>query len=117
MQTRFDLQNTCCDDFILWVTCLAHYIVCILKCFIDVPDELEMLVDLLVNTVNACMLAQQQYELNYQKKQGYQGIKDNLCGVLNPKQATMAQQAKVGMATVIGGAAGGGIAAGQVQAQ
>jgi hypothetical protein len=124
MQTRFDLQNTCCDDCILWVTCIASWAICIMKFFMDVPDELEMLVDLLIQTVNGCMLAQQAYELKEQKKIAardnngiYKGIPDNVqraIGATNikvpPKQHSMA----VGLATAIGGTAAGGLAANQV---
>jgi len=125
MQTRFDLQNTCFDDCILWVTYLISWIVCILRMFVDIPDEIEAMVDLLIQIVNGCMIAQQQTELNYQKSKGYNGIPANIMGaVLNPKQQEMAHKAQVpessrkgamvGVATVLGGSAGGAIAANHV---
>jgi hypothetical protein len=93
--------------------------------FVDIPDEIEALVDLLIQIVNGCMIAQQQVELNYQKSKGYNGIPANIMGaVLNPKQQEMAYKAQVpessrkgavvGVATVLGGSAGGAIAANRV---
>jgi hypothetical protein len=73
------------------------------------------------------MIAQQQVELNFQKQKGYQGVPANIMGqVLTPAQQRMASNAKVpdsskkpggalvGVATVMGGSAGGAIAANHV---
>mmetsp|Transcript_70863 Transcript_70863/g.133945 ORF Transcript_70863/g.133945 Transcript_70863/m.133945 type:complete len:198 (-) Transcript_70863:123-716(-) len=86
IQTRFDRVNTACDECILWVACLAPWVVCILKCFIDVPDEVENLVDCLTMTVNGCMLAQQQKEVDFVKKNGYQGMNPAFMGAMNKAQ-------------------------------
>jgi hypothetical protein len=118
IQTRFDRMNTACDDCILWAICIAQWVVCILKCFIDVPDEIENIVDILTCIVNGCMLAQQQTEMDYQKTIGY-NINSNIIGCLPPNQQQLIQQGKpqqammVGVGAVMGGAAGGAIGANQ----
>jgi len=118
MQTRFDLMNTCCDDCILWFTCLASWAICIAQMFIDVPQELEMLVDLLIQTVNGCMLAQQAVELKYQKEKpgGYVGMNEAIQQALGntaikpPVRKPGQQSMIIGAATVVGGTAGGALA-------
>jgi len=77
-----------------------------------------MLVDLLIQTVNGCMLAQQAVELKYQKEKpgGYVGMNGAIQqaigntgikpAVRKPGQHSMV----IGAATVVGGAAGGALA-------
>jgi len=114
IQTRFDRENTCCDDCILWSTCLASWAVCILQCAgVDVPDELENLVDCMIVTVNGCMLAQQQVEIQHVKSTGYTGPSPQIMGAMTPYQQQMMKQAKppqqytMGGAAVVGAAVGG----------
>jgi hypothetical protein len=82
-----------------------------------VPEELEMLVDLLIQTVNGCMLTQQAVELDHQKTLGYSGMNGNILSAMGstnikahpsakPKQNTMI----VGASTAMGGSAGGALA-------
>mmetsp|Transcript_2931 Transcript_2931/g.7927 ORF Transcript_2931/g.7927 Transcript_2931/m.7927 type:complete len:205 (-) Transcript_2931:20-634(-) len=95
IQTRFDRENTCCDDCILWTVCLASWAVCILQCVgVDVPDELENAVDVAVCTVEGCMLAQQQVEVDHVKQAGYGGPNQAIMGVMTPHQQNLMQQAK-----------------------
>mmetsp|Transcript_126979 Transcript_126979/g.308695 ORF Transcript_126979/g.308695 Transcript_126979/m.308695 type:complete len:208 (-) Transcript_126979:129-752(-) len=95
VQTRFDRENTCCDNCILWAVCLASWTVCILQCVgVDVPDEVENIVDLAICTVQGCMLAQQQNELEFVKKNGYGGPSPVIMGVLPPHQQNLMQQYK-----------------------
>mmetsp|Transcript_13339 Transcript_13339/g.30420 ORF Transcript_13339/g.30420 Transcript_13339/m.30420 type:complete len:204 (+) Transcript_13339:91-702(+) len=96
MQTRFDKMNTACDDCILWFTCLASWVVCILQCFIEVPDEITFMVDCLVMTVNGCMLAQHAVEIEEIKKNGYAGPPSSIVGMLPPTQQKMIQGASGG---------------------
>jgi len=119
IQTRFDRQNTACDDCLLWATCLAQWLVCILQCAgVDVPDEIENCVDCLSQTVNGCMLAQQQVEIDYVQKNGYGGPPGHIMGMLPPGQQQMMAMGKpspgVGMGAAVGGMVGGaaGAAAG-----
>mmetsp|Transcript_68573 Transcript_68573/g.153663 ORF Transcript_68573/g.153663 Transcript_68573/m.153663 type:complete len:347 (-) Transcript_68573:161-1201(-) len=119
IQTRFDRENTCFDDFLLWVACLAPYVICILQCAgVDVPDEIENAVDCFQQIVSGCMLGQQQYELKYVKETGYQGPSQQIMGVMTPYQQGLMQQGKppqqqmMGGAAVIGAAVGGAVGAG-----
>lgn len=68
IQTRFDRENTPCDDCIITFTTCFYCAVEIAKCFVDVPDGLELLADCLVMSVNGCMHAQQHIELAEIKK-------------------------------------------------
>jgi len=94
IQTRFDRQNTACDDCILWTVCLVQWVVCILRCVMEVPDEVENAVDLMVMVVNGCMLAQHQKEIEYVKTVGYQMPNQNIVACLNPTQQHLIQQGK-----------------------
>ena len=44
-----------------------------LRCCVDIPRELDFLADCLVMSVQGCMHAQQQIEINEVKKGGYGG--------------------------------------------
>jgi hypothetical protein len=94
VQTRFDRKNTACDDCILWTVCIISWVVCILQCFIDVPDEIENCVDCLIWTVNGCMLAQQQHEIEYIQKTGYNGPPPHIMNTLSPNQQSIMSQGK-----------------------
>lgn len=121
IQTRFDRMNTACDDCIITFTCIFVWAIMILRCFIDIPDELENLADCLIMTVNGCMHSQQHIELEEITKAPYGGPSPGVLGMLPPAQAQMAQMGKPqgggGMgggapgAAVIGAAAVGGAAA------
>eukprot|EP00401_Gymnodinium_catenatum_P054964 CAMPEP_0117533816 /NCGR_PEP_ID=MMETSP0784-20121206/40090_1 /TAXON_ID=39447 /ORGANISM="" /LENGTH=201 /DNA_ID=CAMNT_0005330275 /DNA_START=94 /DNA_END=699 /DNA_ORIENTATION=+ len=90
VQTRFDKMNTACDECILWTVCIVSWVVCILQCFIDVPDEIENCVDCMIMTVNGCMLAQQQVEIDYAKQNGF-NHNPAIVGVLTPYQQKLMQ--------------------------
>lgn len=112
IQTRFDRQNTCCDDCILWTACLAPWIICCLECGgVDVPDEIESCVDCLQCIVSGCMLAQQEVEVKHIKKTGWSGPNPAISQMLPPGQQKMMQHAAAAGA-VFGGAAGAGAAMG-----
>merc|ERR1719428_1000571 len=101
IQSRFDRMNTPCDDCILLFTTIVVLLHCILQFCIDIPDEIDFLVDLLINTVNGCMLAQQQVELEYIKSQGpYKGPNANIVGML-PQH--LANPMTMGAAAATGG--------------
>jgi len=94
IQTRFDRQNTACDDCILWTTCIISWAVCIANMVMDVPDEIENCVDCMIQIVNGCMLAQQQNEVNHIKRVGYAGPSQNVMQVLSPHQQELMCQGK-----------------------
>lgn len=96
IQTRFDKENTPCDDFIITFSCLFYYAVHCAQCFCDVPDELEMLADCIVMTVDGCMHAQQHLELQEIKKNAYSGPSPAILASLPPAQQQMAASAKPG---------------------
>eukprot|EP00928_Gymnodinium_smaydae_P028852 TRINITY_DN21896_c0_g1_i1.p1 TRINITY_DN21896_c0_g1~~TRINITY_DN21896_c0_g1_i1.p1 ORF type:complete len:272 (-),score=67.08 TRINITY_DN21896_c0_g1_i1:220-990(-) len=89
VQTRFDRENTPCDDFIITATCLFYYAVQLAQCCFDVPNELEMLADCAVFSVDGCMYAQQQIEIEHIKKTGYTGPPAHIVDCLPPKQQQM----------------------------
>lgn len=101
IQTRFDKENTPCDDCILWGTCLFVCAIDIARCFIDLPDELEFCADCLIMTVNGCMHAQQHLEIEEVKKTGYNGPPPQIIGILPPKQQEM-----ISMGRPVGGGGG-----------
>jgi len=115
IQTRFDRENTACDDCILWTVCLASWAVCILQCFMDVPDEIENCVDCMIMTVDGCMLAQQQVEIEHVKKTGFSGAPTHLNGVMSEYQQELMKQGRpspgMAAAAMAGGAMAGGAGA------
>ncbi|CAE8604636.1 unnamed protein product [Polarella glacialis] len=92
VQTRFDKMNTPCDDCIITATCICVCAYQIAQCFVDLPDGLDLCVDLLVMSVQGCMHAQQQIEIEEVKKNGYQGMSPMIMSALPPKQQSMMQQ-------------------------
>ncbi|CAK9107115.1 Hypothetical protein (Fragment) [Durusdinium trenchii] len=95
VQTRFDKENTPCDDCIITATCLFVCVLDIARCCVDVPHELDFLADCLVMSVQGCMHAQQQIEINEVKKHGWHGMPPMIMQHLPPSQQEMMQ--KVGM--------------------
>lgn len=96
IQTRFDRENTACDDCIITCSCLFYFAVQCAQCFCDVPPELEFLADCVVMTVDGCMHAQQHLELQEIKKNGYAGPPPAVLAALPPAQAQMCSAAKPG---------------------
>merc|ERR1719401_2354336 len=126
VQTRFDKENTPCDDCILWFTCLFVYGVQIARCFCeDIPEELDLIADLLVHIVQGCMHAQQHIEIQDIKKNGgYHGPPAAVLAGLPPQQQKMMQMGQMGggpgpatVGAAGGAAAGAGMWGGQQQGQ
>eukprot|EP00913_Durusdinium_trenchii_P019343 g18184.t1 len=88
-------ENTPCDDCIITATCLFVCVLDIARCCVDVPHELDFLADCLVMSVQGCMHAQQQIEINEVKKHGWHGMPPMIMQHLPPSQQEMMQ--KVGM--------------------
>jgi len=109
IQTRFDKQNTACDDCILWAACLAPWLICCCECAgCDVPDSIENCVDCMQLVVSGCMLAQQQVEIRHVQKTGFMGAAPGIVAALPPSQQHMISQAKpMGPMATAGVAAGG----------
>jgi hypothetical protein len=129
IQTRFDRMNTACDDCIIWTVCLASWFVCLANCFCEgcVPEEVENCVDCLIMTVDGCMLAQQQHELEYVRSNNlYNGPNQMVMSAMSPNQQNYMAQGKppqqqgmgmgagmaIGAGAMVAGAAGGAAAAG-----
>lgn len=75
IQTRFEVRNSWVDDMIILCVCVVTWAICILNLIgCDVPDEIEMCVDCLVQAFYACMLTQQQCQIRHVKKQGEGGM-------------------------------------------
>jgi hypothetical protein len=107
IQTRFDRQNTACDDCLLWATCLAPYLACLCECAgVDVPQEIDNCVDCMHSVVVGCMLAQQKVELDHIKAVGFTGVNPAVMAALPPMQQQMVGQGKPHMGTAVGMAAG-----------
>eukprot|EP00004_Rigifila_ramosa_P009245 TRINITY_DN20741_c0_g1_i1.p2 TRINITY_DN20741_c0_g1~~TRINITY_DN20741_c0_g1_i1.p2 ORF type:complete len:186 (+),score=23.00 TRINITY_DN20741_c0_g1_i1:28-558(+) len=67
LQSRFGLQNTYCDNCLLWTTCIISWTLTILRCAgVDLPDELELCVDCLFLSVVGCMQTQHSIEMEKQ---------------------------------------------------
>lgn len=111
IQTRFDKENTPCDDFIIWFSCLFYYAVHCAQCFCDVPDELEFLADCIVMTVDGCMHAQQHIELQEIKKTGYNGPPPAIMAALPPSQQAMGGKTGGGGGVPAAATVGAGVAA------
>eukprot|EP00996_Jenningsia_fusiforme_P003775 NODE_4571_length_791_cov_30.629380_g4230_i0.p1 GENE.NODE_4571_length_791_cov_30.629380_g4230_i0~~NODE_4571_length_791_cov_30.629380_g4230_i0.p1 ORF type:complete len:227 (+),score=45.34 NODE_4571_length_791_cov_30.629380_g4230_i0:72-683(+) len=69
VQARYQLENTCCDIFLMWLGCIFDILACFAACFIgeDEADLLRFIADLIHHTVMGCMLAQQDLELKTRK--------------------------------------------------
>jgi len=59
IQTQQQIQNSCCDECIIWTTCIASWVLCILRLFgVNIPDSVQNCVDCLYYTVLGCMQTQ-----------------------------------------------------------
>lgn len=106
IQTRFDRQNTACDDCILWTTCIVSWLVCIASMVCDVPEEVQNCVDCMIQIVNGCMLAQQQHEIKHVKSVGFQGPPQSVMQHLTPHQQNLMQQGRPPQQQMTGGGGG-----------
>jgi hypothetical protein len=99
MQTRFNLRNTDCDNCILTFTAAMACLVSILRCICTsspckvlnrcsgakVSSQVQSLVDLLVCSVEGCMLTQQDIELKKIIRNGlYRGTQQQVILILPP---------------------------------
>eukprot|EP00930_Biecheleria_cincta_P021064 TRINITY_DN15698_c0_g2_i1.p1 TRINITY_DN15698_c0_g2~~TRINITY_DN15698_c0_g2_i1.p1 ORF type:complete len:342 (+),score=63.43 TRINITY_DN15698_c0_g2_i1:93-1118(+) len=113
VQTRFDRENTPCDDCIITCAFCFACAVDVAKCFVDVPQELEFLADCVIMSVNGCMHAQQHIEIEHIKSVGYTSPPDHIMAMLPPTQQSMIQHGTpVGAGGVVIGAAATGAAMG-----
>mmetsp|Transcript_22432 Transcript_22432/g.51059 ORF Transcript_22432/g.51059 Transcript_22432/m.51059 type:complete len:212 (-) Transcript_22432:120-755(-) len=90
IQTRFDRENTCCDSCLIWSMCCVSWALCILNlCGADVPDECEDAANCFIASVQGCMLAQQQREVEFVREQGYDGVPQKILNALPELQQEM----------------------------
>ncbi|CAD7924242.1 unnamed protein product [Amoebophrya sp. A120] len=96
VQTRFSIRNGPCDEFILTFMCIVSWTICILETAgYDVPDEIEVIVDLLIDIVYACMHAQQHHQIELIKKTVYKPPSPQVIVMLPPVQQNMIANAKI----------------------
>lgn len=103
VQTRFGKRNTPYDEFILWFTVVASWVVAITSCFIDLPEEIHYAKEVLISVVQGCMHAQNQHEIEKIKNAGYHKPAPAVLQAFPPQQQMMIQQGKP--TTMQGGAA------------
>lgn len=65
LQNRFNIRNTSCENFILWLACILSWVRLILRLIVDVPCHPELLCDCLYLALSGCMQSQQQAEIKY----------------------------------------------------
>lgn len=118
IQTRFNRQNTKCDEMLLWCACCFRYSLCCFQCCCaDLPEDMECFSDVLQMVVEGCMLAQQAVELKFVTKNGFHKPSPEMIAMMPPGQQRMINAGKpqltpfaamgVAIAAVGGGAAGG----------
>eukprot|EP00927_Polykrikos_kofoidii_P067573 TRINITY_DN63016_c0_g1_i1.p2 TRINITY_DN63016_c0_g1~~TRINITY_DN63016_c0_g1_i1.p2 ORF type:complete len:255 (-),score=33.86 TRINITY_DN63016_c0_g1_i1:371-1135(-) len=71
VQTRFDRENDPCDDIIIMYAACLSVVAALSRCFCedDIADFIVLLSDVVSCTVCACMLAQQENEIELIKEQ------------------------------------------------
>jgi len=97
MQTRFDIRNDSCDNFLLRLTsCCDVFAGCLEACISShTANQIRHLGDCANVTVCCCMLAQQQVQLQaIRRAQPYNGPPENVREMLPPKQQEMVNVAK-----------------------
>lgn len=92
IQTRFDVQNDCFDECLLWATCILSWV----NACCDLPEELEFAIDCLQMIVAGCELAQHDHQMEYQQAKGYQGPSQEIMANLPVSQQEMINRAKQG---------------------
>eukprot|EP01062_Namystynia_karyoxenos_P011773 TRINITY_DN1422_c0_g1_i4.p1 TRINITY_DN1422_c0_g1~~TRINITY_DN1422_c0_g1_i4.p1 ORF type:complete len:284 (+),score=80.41 TRINITY_DN1422_c0_g1_i4:84-935(+) len=60
---HYGLENTCCDIFLFWLSCICSVLACLTG-----SDELELIADILYYMLMGCMAAQHENEMD---KRGY----------------------------------------------
>merc|ERR1712232_1119660 len=63
VQVKYDIRNSCFDEFLIMLACIYSIIICILRCFIDIPDTIERIIDLIYCMFAGCLQSQQQHEI------------------------------------------------------
>mmetsp|Transcript_49224 Transcript_49224/g.123746 ORF Transcript_49224/g.123746 Transcript_49224/m.123746 type:complete len:192 (+) Transcript_49224:144-719(+) len=64
IQDRYLIQNTACEDCLFWTACICSWIRCILSVFVNLPPRIDCVIDLLYCSLAACMITQQENELD-----------------------------------------------------
>mmetsp|Transcript_141863 Transcript_141863/g.441040 ORF Transcript_141863/g.441040 Transcript_141863/m.441040 type:complete len:219 (+) Transcript_141863:79-735(+) len=99
LQTRFWKQNDPCDDCIMTFTACLDCVVCLLSITGTPREDLDCIkgcADLVNCVVCACMLTQQQVELDRLKTEAYSGPSAQVLDLLPPLQQQMIGMAKPG---------------------
>lgn len=96
IQTRFSVRNSAVDEFIICCMVIVSWTICILElCGTDVPDELEMIVNILECMLFGCMFAQQQHQIEHVKATSYQPPPPEVIVLLPPTHQKMINDAVI----------------------
>eukprot|EP00127_Corallochytrium_limacisporum_P005948 Clim_evm25s215 gene=Clim_evmTU25s215 len=66
LQSTYKIRNTPLENCLLIFACICSWVRCIASFFIDLPQELEFLIDILYAMLASCMLSQQEAEIDFQ---------------------------------------------------
>lgn len=94
-----------CDEYLITCAVCLQWIVCLLQCFgVDVPQEIEDLIDFFTTLIMSCSLAQQAAEIDFQT-----GTEDPNCGWVGGGFSKTPGAGRHGKDGAAGGAAGGAV--------
>eukprot|EP01062_Namystynia_karyoxenos_P011774 TRINITY_DN1422_c0_g2_i1.p1 TRINITY_DN1422_c0_g2~~TRINITY_DN1422_c0_g2_i1.p1 ORF type:complete len:272 (+),score=75.98 TRINITY_DN1422_c0_g2_i1:85-900(+) len=86
---HYGLENTCCDIFLFWLSCICSVLACLTG-----YDELELIADILYYLLMGCMAAQHENEMD---KKGYPRNQNIIQqGIAQAQGAMRAVQGKLG---------------------
>eukprot|EP00123_Amoebidium_parasiticum_P022729 comp9360_c0_seq1/m.4427 comp9360_c0_seq1/g.4427 ORF comp9360_c0_seq1/g.4427 comp9360_c0_seq1/m.4427 type:complete len:172 (-) comp9360_c0_seq1:502-1017(-) len=69
IQQAYRIQNTWLENCMIWCACIVGWVRCILSFFIDIPGDLDWILDLIYCMFQACLQSQQERELDVRKPQ------------------------------------------------
>eukprot|EP00121_Abeoforma_whisleri_P015234 Awhi_evm1s14041 len=67
IQTQYQIANTWLETCLIWLACIASWVICIVQCFIDIPDEVDCIIDMCYCFFSACLQTQQEAEIDVRK--------------------------------------------------
>ena len=68
IQDKFMIANTKLEEIMALLLCICSCIICILRCFISIPDEVECLIDCIYMCCAGCFMSQQMHEWDFRMK-------------------------------------------------
>eukprot|EP00128_Syssomonas_multiformis_P007622 Colp12_sorted_trinity150504_noHs@9082 len=67
IQSAYFIKTSIFDRFLITLACICSWVRCILSCFIDIPDSIDLMIDCIYCVFSACLLTQQEAELDKRK--------------------------------------------------